>query len=699
LNLHEYLRGGEMIRAAQTPTGRALVTCVLFSVLVLRTPDVTPTPTALGSLIQAVHSEMQPEQAMDFMRHIYSTDRWFTFPKFQKTAEYMKQSMEGLGLQDVELSGAPADGSSQSGFWTMPLAWDVKSARLQIVDPPLPSGIATLADYHKIPTSLGMWSGATPPEGVTAEIVNVTDADASKIAQLDLKGKLALMGENPANFKWALVKAGALGAINAFTENPNLQDGRQWINAWGDHGWAFTKGSTPLLSFSISPREAALLRGLLGERGVVRVKATVDSRYYSGKYPYITGLIRGSGPQEVLTLGHSFEQGAQDNATGVAAMLESLATLNRLILSGKLARPKRSIRLLTMGELYGSMYYIEKHPDRIRRTVAALCMDTPAGSYDLAGTEYTFYMNPHVVKSYTDALILRIAQEYFPQVHRSWHEHASMSGTDTYLSEPMINVPTVWAYSGSGVETHHNSEDTPDRVDPRSLRDVATVNAVFLYYLANAGESEAMWLAEVSQTRGYEQILKSAAPFLEGVGRAGDARDLGRLLQDAVDHLNYSVARESQGVLSVLRLVPESERKEAAAHLAPMIESVRRFGEEQTNRVRRAVDRRIHELGLHSPVQPIAAPDASGNEASRIVVKRKRFGTLPLDDIPPDQREGYPSGAWESVPITALYWCDGHRNLAEVIHLTHMELGPTDFDFVGYFRFLRKRGYVDFLSE
>ncbi len=48
------------------------------------------------------------------------------------------------------------------------------------------------------------------------------------------------------------------------------------------------------------------------------------------------------------------------------------------------------------------------------------------------------------------------------------------------------------------------------------------------------------------------------------------------------------------------------------------------------------------------------------------------------------------------VPTTALYWCDGHRNLAEVIHLTRMELGPTNFDFVGYFRFLRKRGYVEF---
>jgi Peptidase family M28 len=633
------------------------------------------------------------------MRQVYSTDRWFTFPKFHETAEYVKQSMKGIGLEEVELSGAPADGSSQSGFWTMPLAWDVKAARLEIVDPPLPRDIATLADYQRIPASLGMWSGATPPEGVTAEIVNLSDADPSKIAQLDLKGKLVLVGQNPAGFKWALVKAGAIGAINAFTENPSLQDGRQWINAWGDHGWGFTKGSTPLLSFSISPREGALVRKLLAERGVVRVKATVDSHYYSGTYPYVTGLIRGSGPEEVLTLGHSFEQGAQDNATGVAAMLESLATVNRLIFSGKLPRPKRSIRLLTMGELYGSMYYVEKHPDRVRRTVAALCMDTPAASYDLAGTEYTFYMNPHVAKSYTDAFILRIAEEYFSQVHRPWHEHQSMSGTDTYLSEPMINVPTVWAYSGSGVETHHNSEDTPDRVDSRSLRDVATVNAAYLYYLANASEPEAMWLAELSQTRGYEQVLQSSAPFLEHVATASDAQDLGRLLQDAVDHVTYSVGRESQAVLSVLGLVPESDQKDAAASLAPMIEGLRRFGEEETSRVRRAINRRARELGLQAPVQPIALPDTLRDKAARIVVKRKRFGTLPLDDLPTDQREGYPSGAWESIPITALYWCDGRRSLAEVIHLTRMELGPTDFDFIGYFRFLRKHGYVDFLSE
>jgi len=48
--------------------------------------------------------------------------------------------------------------------------------------------------------------------------------------------------------------------------------------------------------------------------------------------------------------------------------------------------------------------------------------------------------------------------------------------------------------------------------------------------------------------------------------------------------------------------------------------------------------------------------------------------------------------------VKALYWCDGHRTLAEVIRLTRLEVGPTEFDFVAYFRFLEKNGYVEFAT-
>jgi hypothetical protein len=266
------------------------------------------------------------------------------------------------------------------------------------------------------------------------------------------------------------------------------------------------------------------------------------------------------------------------------------------------------------------------------------------------------------------------------------------------MAEPMVGVPTVWGYSGSGVETHHNSEDTPSRVDPRSLRDISVIDAAFLYFIANAGEAEALWLARLSESRGYVQILNSASPFLDRVADAPHAEDLGKLLAQAEAKIAYSKERESQAVASVVRLVPENRRTAMRDSLAPMLDGLRRFGDLQFSRVRSAIDARAGVLGITTGVKPIELRGSQTGDAAKIIVKRKRFGTLPLDDLPHDQWEIYPSGAWAAVPTIALYWCDGHRNLAEVIQLTRLELGPTDFDFVGYFSFLRKHGYVEFIE-
>jgi hypothetical protein len=71
------------------------------------------------------------------------------------------------------------------------------------------------------------------------------------------------------------------------------------------------------------------------------------------------------------------------------------------------------------------------------------------------------------------------------------------------------------------------------------------------------------------------------------------------------------------------------------------------------------------------------------------------LGTITLDDLPQEMGEGYPAAGFWSVPVSALYWCDGKRNLAEVIRLTNLEMGPQSFDFVGYFKFLEMHGYVE----
>jgi hypothetical protein len=223
-------------------------------------------------------------------------------------------------------------------------------------------------------------------------------------------------------------------------------------------------------------------------------------------------------------------------------------------------------------------------------------------------------------------------------------------------------------------------------VDARSLRDISIIDAAFLYFIANAGEADSLWLAQLSESRGYVQIGKRAATLLDAIAHTTKASLIPSMIRDADEQIEYQVDRETQAIRSVLRLVPENRRDVVTPAVTAAAQRLKIFGEKQRERIRQLA-------GQSLVAVPAIRPDP---EAVKIVVKRKRFGTLPLDDLPHDQWEGFPSGAWAAVPTIALYWCDGHRNLAEVIRLTRLELGPSQFDFVGYFRFLERHGYVEF---
>jgi hypothetical protein len=659
----------------------------------------------LTKTIEKIRAENNANEALDFVARLYEEDRWANFAKFQDSARYLQRTMSDIGLRNVELLSAPADGVTRFGFWTMPLAWDVKRAKLEIIQPAAPREIRILAEYREVPASLVMWSGSTPPGGITTEVVELRPATLERLKRLGVKGKMVLtepsldLSQRGA-LKAALYKQGAAGIISYATENPDLINGHYWINAWGDYGWGFTKTSSPLVGFSITPRQGAYLSNLLAHGTNVRVKAVAETRYYSGRYPYITAVIPGSGSdEEVLELGHAFELGAQDNSTGVAAMLEAVATLRRLIEAGKLPRPWRSIRILVMSEDYGSSAYVATHVPRIKRTIGAICIDTPAGLYDETGG-YTFALNPDVNRSYQDALIVRISENYYaglPHKFPRWSPYRPRS--DSYLSDPLIGIPTVSATASTGAENvHHNSADTLDRVDPRSLRDLSSMVATFLYYLASASDSEIPWLTEIAADRSYENAIAAAAPFLSRITVAENGDSLSRQLSRGLAEVNYNADRDRDALLSVLRLSSSGNRERLLAKLDPLLQRIRRFADGQCERLHEAANRRAIEVGSASPVKASApAVNPSFIEASHIVVKRKRFGPVTLDDLPLEQREGYPGFGDTPAPLRLLYWCDGKRTIAEVVRLIELEQGPINFDFVGYFKFLARHGYVELL--
>jgi hypothetical protein len=661
----------------------------------------------LAKTVQAVRESVNGNQALDFVAHQHETDRWFDFSHFQQTADYLQATMKAIGLRNVEMGSAPADGISKFGYWTMPLAWDVKRASLEIVEPSVPADLRVLADYSQEPDSLVMWSGPTPPGGVTAEVVELKPATLQRLKLLDVKGKMVLteppldLGERGA-LKAELYKMGAAGMMSYATENLELINSHYWMNAWGDHGWGYIKNSSPLVGFSITPRQGAYLSNLLARGTKVRVKATSDTRYYAGRYPYVTGVIPGSDPQqEVLELGHAFEPGAQDNSTGVAAMLESLATLQRLISAGKLAPPKRSIRILVMAEDYGSSAYIAQHMPQMKRTIGAMCVDTPAGLYDQ--TEgYTFALNPDVNRSYQDALIQRAADSYYaglPQRFPHWSPYQARS--DSYLSDPMIGIPTLSATASTGaVNVHHNSADTLDRVDPRSLRDLSAVMASFFYYLASAEDRDIPWLAEITVNRSYDNAIRAATPYLNNMESASAADVIGKNLYSGLAQIKYNAERDRDAFTSMFRLASSTNNESLSRELDPLRQRIQAFADLQSERLHQAANRRATEIGASVPVRPLAPmPDASRAEATRVIVKRKQFGPVTLDDLPLAEREGFPGFGDSPAPLVLLNWCDGNRSLAEVIRLVELEHGPMKFDFVGYFKFLAKHGYVELVPS
>jgi hypothetical protein len=311
-----------------------------------------------------------------------------------------------------------------------------------------------------------------------------------------------------------------------------------------------------------------------------------------------------------------------------------------------------------------------------------MCIDSPAGFQNLAGTEYNWVLNPQSATSYVDAFILRLAAEYFPSIDRPtrWSEYNS--GTDNDLGDPMINIPTVAPRGGHGIQAHHTSFDTPSQVDPNSLRDLSVMNAAYAYFIASAGPDQMRWMAQLALSRGYDQINAAAEHSLDQIAAAKSTADLGQLLYWETARVDYNLARETKAV-------------KQAADLPQGLKNLAAFAALQKTRIEDAVQRRAAELHLGA-IQP-SAPTINP-EAEKIVVQRKRMGTLTMDDIPVSQRQGYPASSFWGPTTAALYWCDGKRNLAEVIKMTELEMGQSNFDWVGYFKFLQKHGYVEFVQ-
>jgi hypothetical protein len=668
--------------------------------------------TDMNTLFMALQGEISGNRARDYTMRIWVHDKWSTLPEWNKSAAEAEIIMKERGFDETKLDGTPADGITRNGGWTNTVGWDCKQATLEVIEPSLPVEFRYLANYQDNPTSLNNWSAPTPPEGIETELVLWEGSNPEELAKLNARGKIVLTGMYTRGIKRYLTPNGILGYVSDTIEGNNVDfiNANQWLNGWTDKpGWWFTGyDSKNDFSFSIYSKKADRLKDILRRGGKVRVRAKIDSRYYTdGKVPFVTGVVKGSGPEgeEVLITGHINEWGANDNASGVAAIIEAVGTLNDLIKSGKLPRPKRSIRALFGAEMYGSMPYVMKNYLQMHdKTIAAVCCDTPTEDYDAASTAVSICMNPNVCPSYTDAVFPEIVRLYYDRYNRNrvCKTEPFQMGTDTYFCEPMIGAPTNYIGMDNGSHLHHNSMDTIEKVDPRTVRELAFLNAAYLYFIADADFTNLPWIAKLTFERGISVIMDKAKMANARIPDSGDGAAFGKFLADQSEILDYYTNQQKLALAGIERLITADKKAAAHAILAKYEQNTDEIGKLVLKQFQGAVNEKALALAVKI-VPPVRQETAWEKEASTIIPKRYYPGTLFFVEIPMNEWKEVSSppvfwsaGNWAA---SSYWWVDGKRNLVEIKKLCEIEAGRPmgNFNLINYYTFLKDHKYVEFV--
>jgi aminopeptidase YwaD len=638
-------------------------------------------------------------------------------PGYRQAAHYIHERLLRDGLK-AEVLSYPANESASFWAWPSFQEWDCTAASLHLVQPVEKAGL--LADYRANPISVIQRSGSF--EGSVEVVVLDDGSEATDYDGLDVAGKVVLTrGHLHRVYKLAVNARGAVGilfdgmrVVPPVRPEGDLSEARQYSSFWWGHG------DKPCFGFVLTPRQGQELRRLIEqEKAPVRVHAEVDSRLYDGAFEVVSATIAGTEPGEVVVCAHLCHPlpSANDNASGAAAVAEAARTLQSLIARGALAPPRRTIRFLWMGEMYGMAAYLSGREADLDRLVAGINLDMVGEDQGQTGSSWLVERPPDAAASFATDLLLRLRAELpsvkgmtdvFPShtgigampLYR--HTESPFSGgSDHYiLSDPTVGAPTPMLIQWPD-RFYHTSADTPDHTDPQSLARAGTLAATYAYWLSIAGTEEVTWLGYEMAAGFRARLAATTQAAVTEAWAASVASELSQARADLDRRLAYLLGRQEAALGTLERLAP----------VACLISDLR--GE-----ARRAVDRELswaeRALELHAATRglsslPGVGPRALSSEeqqAASLVPVRQIRGPIPLENhlgrlseadrqrwrACTKDRSGH---AHSTLTALALYWADGKRTLLEIADLVELETGLRDVELLlTYFSLLEKLRFV-----
>ncbi|MFW6153904.1 MAG: AAC(3) family N-acetyltransferase [Planctomycetota bacterium] len=609
--------------------------------------------TILPDLVKAADGK----RTLADVERIVATDRWNSFDQFHRTTETLTGLYAEAGTP-TEVYAIQTGGPVGSGRWIINECADVRGATVDVVDPVK----RRILDYKANPWEVIQWTAATPPGGLTAEVVVVDTPEQLQHARRRrrLAGNMVLTMLPARQWMGEFADAGAVGII----VDQQARCGDQ-ATPWTKFGWGgipLDHAGRHLVGLVLSARKGAELRGLIDEHKRVRVHVTVDVHHYVGTHDLVMATIPGQTPdEEVWGLAHTAEPGASDNAAGVAVCVEIARLLEGLIAAGRLPRPKRTIRLLNGFECFSFFHYLE-HARRPRPPLAGVVMDSLGVKPELCAGRINWHATIPMSAGFVDAAGAAIVKAAMSQGGRPLYRvqrRAFRSTMDTLIGDPKYGFPCPWINThelpGKRQYRHyHTSADTPEHLSAEGLARVAAAMAGYLYYFADAGNAELLAHAR-EETRRIGRALDKLD------GGKGDAAARARYLRDA-----HRVSMERLG-----RWIWGGDRREIAEALDGLEERIDERAATLAPRRPRRRDRRVpRRTAVLSPWRENTPPAIA-----------ERIGATKLRD-------------W------ALFWADGRRDLGDIAEALRCETGRTiTIDQVrGFFEAHAELGYVELID-
>ena len=240
-----------------------------------------------------------------------------------------------------------------------------------------------LASWDEAP--LGLAQDSESASVAAAELVDVGAGTAeSDYAGKEVAGRIVLTSSQPGAV--AALAVGKLGAAGIVSWAQNQHQGwwgeDETLVRWG-HLDTFAKAKT--FAFMVSPARARKLRDRLAARETIRLSAVVDAGAEAGAYSIPTAVLPGTDPalgSEAIVFSCHLDHprpGANDNASGCAAILEVARTLSKLVQEGRLPSPRRSLRFVWPPEIEGTHALLAGRPELAEAMKAAIHLDMVGG--------------------------------------------------------------------------------------------------------------------------------------------------------------------------------------------------------------------------------------------------------------------------------------------------------------------------------